>query len=150
MEFYQNVTDTPITLPQPRMLSAEHFIFSPSDKPRLIGSQCNCCKDFSFPKSAICPTCLSEDIEEIGLSRRGNLYSYSVIHVGREKQNLPYALGYIDLPEGVRIFAHLTETTGLQVDIPVEISIHKSGINENSEPIYQFSFTPIVEEPAHA
>jgi hypothetical protein len=34
-----------------------------------------------------------------------NLYTYTVVHIGRPGWSLPYDIGYVDLPEGVRICA---------------------------------------------
>ena len=46
----------------------------------LLGSQCKDCKSFFFPKETFfCrnPSCKSSDFEEVALSQRGRLWSYT-------------------------------------------------------------------------
>jgi uncharacterized OB-fold protein len=73
----------------------------------LIGSGCTWCGTKAFPPAKICAECLSEDLVPVRLSSEGTLYSFSVVHVAPKRWEVPYAVGYVDLPEGVRIFAHL-------------------------------------------
>jgi hypothetical protein len=49
-------------------------------EPHLIGSRCKGCGTYSFPKeSFFCrnPACASSQLEEVQLSRRGRLWSYT-------------------------------------------------------------------------
>ena len=48
--------------------------------PRLIGSRCRACGTYAFPKeSFFCrnPACASTELEEVPLSPRGRLWSYT-------------------------------------------------------------------------
>lgn len=48
--------------------------------PRLLGTRCESCKTFFFPKESVfCrnPACASDALEEIPLSRRGTLWSFT-------------------------------------------------------------------------
>ncbi len=56
------------------------FTWPPSKEPHLIGSRCNSCGDYFFPRVKNCsnPRCMSSDIEEAKLSRRGRLYTYTI------------------------------------------------------------------------
>ena len=44
---------------------------------------------------------------ELALSPVGTLYTFSEIHVAPEGFSTPYAVGYVDLPEGVRLFGQI-------------------------------------------
>jgi uncharacterized OB-fold protein len=57
----------------------------------------------------------------VPLSSQGKLYSFTVSHVGRESMEAPYAFGFIDLPEGIRVFSLLTSTEELRQDMTVEL-----------------------------
>jgi len=56
------------------------FTWPPSQEPHLLGSRCKSCGDYFFPKLQICanPRCMSPDVEEVKLSRRGKLYTYTI------------------------------------------------------------------------
>lgn len=72
---------------------------------------CSHCKDCgfnNFPPTAVCPNCMSLAVDEQPLSREGVLYSFSSIQLDGGKA----FVGYIDLPEAVRVFARLD--TGAQ------------------------------------
>lgn len=45
--------------------------------------------------------------EPIVLSARGTLYSYTISHPNPKSGKPPFALGYVDFPEGARVFGRL-------------------------------------------
>ena len=51
-----------------------------SDAPALLGTQCKSCKTYFFPKeTTFCrnPSCAGTEFEEVPLSRRGKLWSFT-------------------------------------------------------------------------
>lgn len=56
---------------------------------------------------------------EVLLNRRGILYSYSVVHVNQLGFTAPYVVGYVDLPEGPRIFGHLDGPAELGSEVEI-------------------------------
>ena len=56
------------------------FTWPPSNAPHLIGSRCKSCGDYFFPKIKTCrnPKCMSNDMEEALLSRKGKLWTYTI------------------------------------------------------------------------
>jgi uncharacterized OB-fold protein len=110
-------------------------------KPVLIGSRCKRCGKVFFPRRSVCGECYGKDLEEIPLSTRGKLYTYTIAYVG-PRSEVPYAFGYIELPEGVKVFALLTEADPgkLKVDMDVELTtkIIKSSIDGREVLVYAF------------
>jgi uncharacterized OB-fold protein len=74
----------------------------------LVGGRCPLCRKHVFPRRAWCDRCSAAvDMESVKLSTTGVLYSFSEVHVAPPMFATPYVVGYIDLPEDVRIFAQL-------------------------------------------
>jgi uncharacterized OB-fold protein len=74
---------------------------------RLHGSRCGRCGAVAFPAHEACPSCGESGQDSVLLSPVGTLYSFSEIHVAPRGFATPYAVGYVDLPEGVRLFGQI-------------------------------------------
>lgn len=77
------------------------------ETPALHANSCRHCGAKYFPKRTICPHCVSRDLEDCFLSRRGIIYASTVVYIDSPVGiKAPYACGYVDLPEDkVRIFS---------------------------------------------
>jgi uncharacterized OB-fold protein len=126
---------------------------SPHEKPSLIGSKCPACGQVYFPKrkKEICIRCQHMGLEEVKLSRRGKIYSFSVImqtptayYIGR----VPYAYGVIVLPEKVRVRTHFTgcDFKDLKLNMPVELVIEKLGEDEQGNEVMAHKFKPVSKK----
>lgn len=87
-----------------------------------MGNKCNNCGKTSYPAVELCPFCSSENTEKVALSTVGTLFSFSVTRVPVGPYKPPIIGGYVDLPEGTRIFgqihAKLEEVkTGMKVEV---------------------------------
>ncbi|WP_254525702.1 Zn-ribbon domain-containing OB-fold protein [Natrinema caseinilyticum] len=93
--------------------------------PVLVGTECAECGFVVFPTRPFCRNCLSENVDDIDLSRNGELRTYTVAHTGQEGFEPPYAFGFVDLPEGVRLYSLLKgwESGTLEVGAPVELTL---------------------------
>lgn len=114
----------------------------------LIGSKCRLCGEVFFPKRPICSNCTEENMEEILLSRRGKLYSHSVVHQRTPEykgETLPYAVGFIDLPEQVRVMSLLTDCDFgmLKMGMDMELVIEKLYVNDEGNEVLAFKFRPV-------
>lgn len=119
---------------EPTFFHPDLFVV-PSDgkPPYLLGYKCEECGKVWFPKIDICPECWT-NLNQIALSRIGKLYSYSIIHVGQRGIKSPYAVGYVDFPENVRIYAQLAiphEKIKLGMDVGVVDGVVRFDKNGN-------------------
>jgi len=122
------------------------------DGPRLLGSRCTACGTHSFPKSAVCrnPGCASQQIEDAALGPRGTLWSFSVQHypppppAKYEEPYVPYAIGLIDLPEGLRVLARVATDTPerLVAGADVELVLQKLYTDANGNDVITWMFAP--------
>jgi uncharacterized OB-fold protein len=75
---------------------------------RLHGSKCARCGSVAFPPHPSCPACGAESGQNaVELSPVGTLYTFSEIHIAPKGFATPYVVGYVDLPEGVRLFGQI-------------------------------------------
>lgn len=124
---------------------------SPDEKPSLIGSKCPACGEVYFPKKekGVCINCQHRGLEDIKLSRRGKIHSFSVI-MQQPTQfflgKVPYAYGVIDLPE-VKVQAHFTgcDFKDLRIGMPVELVLEKLGEDEQGNEVMAHKFRPVKE-----
>lgn len=125
-----------------------HLPASPSEKPYLIGSKCHICGYVAFPRRAICPVCVKQGtMEEVPLSRRGRINSFTVAQVAPSGFKAPYIVGYVDLPEGPRIFSMMTgcepSERALKVGEEVELVIEKISEDDRGNEVIGYKFRPI-------
>jgi uncharacterized OB-fold protein len=100
-------------------------------KSQLLAERCLDCGEILFPKrvEGFCICCQSKRLQEIKLSTRGKIFSYTVVmqrppvyYLGE----VPYAFGYVELPEGVRVETLFASSNlddlriGMEVDLVVE------------------------------
>lgn len=125
-----------------RVPVVEGLINWPSEDTRLIVSKCKKCGAISFPKAPFCqnPDCekVRENVEQIELSKRGKLYSYSIQRYQpplpfRYEPFEPYALGMVDFPEGIRIWGIITKMENLEIGTEVETTVGKLYEDEENE-----------------
>jgi uncharacterized OB-fold protein len=109
----------------------------------LLGRKCSSCKQVFYPPTDLCLACGHGELTEVELGRRGTLYSYTMGHMPASHFMPPYALGYVDLPEGVRVFAPLemTEETSFEVGMDVELVVGKLW-EEDGKEIIGYKFKP--------
>jgi uncharacterized OB-fold protein len=97
-----------------------------SGRGSLIGARCRRCGQIIFPVRETCLNCLGQDLEPVYLSRKGKLYAYTIVHMPSEHFESPYAVGWIELPEGVRVFSQLRGwreqplATGMEMELYIE------------------------------
>jgi uncharacterized OB-fold protein len=101
--------------PRPRQPIKPGFFTVPDDHaqpPKLLGTRCETCGEYFYPRRALCGKCMSRQTAQVELEARGTLYSYTFVHLPLfGSTNMEHADGYgvgqIDLPEGPRIQAPL-------------------------------------------
>ena len=125
-------------------VSEAHVVTDDAGVMRLAGGQCAECGAFSFPRAQVCVGCMSEDIAMSPMSDRGVLYSFAVIRVGDEHEKFPYAIGYVDLSNGIRVLSRLADLEHLSVDMPVSLHVTQDGEGD------RYTFWAAPKEPANA
>lgn len=102
----------------------------------LLGAKCKTCGHILAPLTTTCCYCRGENLEEVALSRKGNLYSYTTVYQPHPKFGVPYTVGFIELLDGgPRVFAPLKTKEGkeLKIGMMMELVVEKLWDEEDSE-----------------
>ncbi len=102
----------------------------------LIGSKCIHCGKVYFPVRVICPECRRKGkLEEIKLSGKGRIHTYSVIHTPTDDFKLisPYVVAIIELEEGNRITSQLVDSNGDNISSGNEVEVVCRKIREEGD-----------------
>ncbi len=136
-----------------RVPIAEGLYTWPSQAPQLIGSRCQKCGEVAFPKQPSCGHCASEDCEELLLSRRGTLWTWTIQSfpppppfIGDAEDFAPFGVGYVELPEGIRIESRLTthDPADLEIGMEMELVVEKFKEGSEGEELMTFAFAPVT------
>ena len=126
-----------------------HLATSDADDEHLIGSKCQSCGAVAFPRRVVCHKCRSDSVSEIALSKRGKLASFTVAWAAPEGMKPPLILGYIDLPEGVRLLSMVTgvepSKDALEVGQEMELVFEEIRTDQDGNQIMAFKFKPATE-----
>jgi uncharacterized protein len=132
------VPDSPdTTLDVPMATPVVEGWFTTGDAPTLLGARCTACRATWFPRlSDSCPNpaCTGDDVEQVPLSRRGTVWSYTDAryqppppYIPPSDDHQPFALAAVELPEGLTVLGQLAQGYGVddvrvgsQVELVVE------------------------------
>ena len=128
----------PLTRPP---LCGDALAVDASGRAMLIGGRCADCGSEMFPRVPVCASCMSENIRPHEMPHEGTLYAFSVVHVAAKKWKKPMRIGYVDLPNGARVFTHL-EGDDLAIGDTVGVGVGTVGEDEEG-PITSFVFRKV-------
>ena len=132
----------------------ENFVTKPLyplENVRLIGSKCLSCGMVSFGRRYNCEQCTSSELEDIVLSNRGKVYSYSIIRNPSPPPYVPpdpfeiFPAAWVELPEGLKIISPLKNCEPDQVCIGMEVELvmDKGWEDEDGNSVIAYSFRPV-------
>ena len=115
----------------------EGLIEEVSGKWILVGCRCKQCGEIIYPCREVCLNCLGRDMEKLNLSQLGKLYSFSIVHMPSEHFEPPYAVGWIELAEGIRIFSQIRgwQEQPLKTGMNMELTFERLWDEEENEVI---------------
>jgi uncharacterized OB-fold protein len=121
-------------------------LFADADPPALLGSRCAACGKVHFPRADACTYCAAEDPTPIDLSPRGTLWAWTAVTApppgyGGE---VPFGIGVVELPEGVRVITRLTESdpASLREGQPMELRLVTLHRTDDGDDVVTYAFAP--------
>ena len=124
------------------------------DEPRLIGTRCTACDTVYFPQAPSCrnPDCREKTIERAMLPTRGILVSYTVQRyqppsLFRIDDWQPYAIGLVDLGDGLEVMGMLSgfALDGIAIGTPVRLVAEPLYVDAERGPVLTYKFAPEIE-----
>jgi len=92
----------------------------------FIGNRCGSCERIFFPPRESCPFCRRKSMgkmQEVQLTGKGEVVSYTIIHVGPEEfeEQVPYPIAIIKLEEGPQITGQIVDCSIDDIHIGLKV-----------------------------
>jgi hypothetical protein len=112
--------------PMPRIDEESKGFWEACRRHELYVQRCGACGLLRHYPRALCPTCLSDQIEWVKSSGRGTVYTFTVTYQNQApgfREELPYVLAYVQLEEGVRLLTNIVgcPADDVRIGMPVEV-----------------------------
>ncbi len=127
--------------------------FTTGADPALLGSRCAACGTVFFPRTAgFCrnPACPGEEFEEVELSRRGTVWSYTDAQYQPPAPYpapdpfVPFALAAVELPEGLVVLGQVAAGYGVaDLHVGAEVELVVEPEHASDQLIYRWK--PVTE-----
>ena len=118
------------------------------DPGHLIGSRCTACGESFHPKRFVCLNCYSEDLDEIALSRRGKIQTYTIARVGYPMAPVkaPFVTAQVETAEKVMVLSLITDIDMENVEIGAEVELYFWKAEEDAEgnELMAYAFRPVA------
>ena len=106
-----------------RKIFNENLVAQTENGPALIAKKCLACGRIQFPQKGVCPYCLGEENEDVLIGRHAKLFSFTTTYSPAANFKPPFTVGYLSLPEGVRVFSQLKDDVPLEIGMDMELEI---------------------------
>jgi uncharacterized OB-fold protein len=100
---------------------------------RLEAGKCQKCGQVQFPPRRVCPKCKGTSFETVHLSDEGKVVTFTVVRVASDKfsKQTPFAVGIVELNDGVRVTAQLADVEVDKVEIGEKVKLVFRRIQED-------------------
>jgi uncharacterized protein len=119
-------TDLRFPRPIPEIDQQLAPFFAAAKEHRLVVQRCAGCGVHRFPPRELCSGCLSTESTWVGVSGRGEIFSYNVMHQIYHPafaSEVPYAVVVVKLAEGPKMISNLVDcaVNEIRIGMPVEV-----------------------------
>lgn len=112
--------------PIPRIDEESKGYWEACGRGELYVQRCRDCDTLRHYPRALCPSCLSEQVEWIRCSGRGKVYTFTVTYQNQApgfRDQLPYVLAYVELDEGPRMLTNIVDCEPGSVEIGMAVQV---------------------------
>ncbi len=118
----------------------------PGAEPYFIASRCRNCGKYFAPPRVVCLNCGKQEMGPAGLSGKGDLYSYTIVHqqLPNSLVKAPYAIVIVAMDEGCQLHGVVTEDPqGLVIGERMEAYFEKMREDSEGNELYADKFRPV-------
>lgn len=117
----------------------------------LMAQKCRSCGKVAYPRKSVCPECFGDDLVDQPLSKSGTLHTYARTSLGISRLKAPYTIGFVDLPEKIRVFSLLVVDADetLTIGQSMEMLVGPLWQDEHGEDVFCYKFRPSAEGGRH-
>lgn len=115
---------------------------------RLEGQRCAACDAVQFPPREKCGSCRKNSLEPYRFSGRGRVYAHAEVAQAPSGFTAPYVVAMIELEEGVKVTAQLTDVAADEVEVGMEVEMVTRRLQEKGPRgylVYGYKFRPRLE-----
>jgi uncharacterized OB-fold protein len=139
-----------------RPIAPEVFTWPATDDHpvHLLGGRCEDCGTVVFPTARGCPRCGGTHMAGVELSRRGTLWTWTsqdflpkAPYAGPETEAdfAGFLLGFVELPEGVRVVTRLVgmDRADVRIGMDLELVIVPFNVDADGTEVLTYAFAPV-------
>ena len=95
------------------------------DEGKLMATKCNKCGTIQLPPKPACTNCFSKDLKWTEIKPKGQLLTYTVIHVApKQFETLtPYPVGIVKLEDGPQLLGMIQHVTPDKLKIGMTLTV---------------------------
>ncbi len=92
---------------------------------KIMAAKCNKCGAMMLPPKPVCTKCYSKDLTWVPVPNKGNLLTYTVIHVAPKQfeAQAPYHIGIVKLGQGLQLLGMIRGVEPNQIKIGMELAV---------------------------
>jgi uncharacterized OB-fold protein len=119
-------------------------LFTKRTEGNLKAFKCKSCNHMLPPLTVTCQYCSSTDLEPTPLGKRGTLFAFTTNYMKSAHFEAPFTTGYIEFPEGFRLFSVLESVEGkpYEIGMEMEMVVQKLWMQGEDE-IIGYKFKPV-------
>ena len=119
-------TDKKYAKPLPRVDEESKGFWEACRRHELYIQRCGACGASRHYPRALCPSCLSSDVDWVRCSGKGTVYTFTATHQNQApgfRDELPYVMAYVELEEGVRMLTNIVGCKPEDVRIGMAVEV---------------------------
>jgi uncharacterized OB-fold protein len=122
----------------------EGLFIEDADGGALLASKCKSCGQVFFPKRGRCLHCFNQDMEPVALRGKCKLYTYTIVYMPTLRYKPPYAIGWMEFPQGVKVFGQIKGGEKQPLEIGMEMRLVIDTLwSETEREIIGYKFEPL-------